>query len=64
MKVFIEKENKNIEIDFQGTVKNLLLDLKINPETVIVVCNDELVLLDEKLSDFDSVKLLSVVSGG
>lgn len=64
MKVFIEKENKKKEIKFNGTVEKLLEKLKINPETVIVIREDELIPQDEKLSDKESVRILSVISGG
>ena len=61
--VFIEKENKNSKVEAE-TVKELLEKLNINPETVLVTKNDELILLDEKLNKNDEVKLLSVISGG
>lgn len=63
MKVFIEKENKTKEVKAK-TVKEVLAKLKINPETVLAVVNDELVIEDKKLSKKDKVKLLNVVSIG
>lgn len=68
MKVFIEKEQKELILSFSGTVKELLSKLDINPETVIVtkLIGDESELLTEdvKLDDIDSVKILSIISGG
>lgn len=64
MKIFIEKENLNKELKFNGTVEELLSKLKINLTSVMVVRNNELVTEDEKLSDSDQIKILSVVSGG
>ena len=63
MKVFIERENKTVSVKSK-TVHELLKKLKINPETVLTVVNDELVTENKSLSDKDSVKILSVVSGG
>ncbi len=63
MKVFIERENKNKDIKAK-TIKEVLEKLKINPETVLVVVNYELVTEDKKLTEKDQVKVLSVVSGG
>lgn len=63
MKVFIEKEDKTKEVKAK-TIKEVLAKLKINPETVLTVVNDELVTEDKKLSNKDEVKLLSVISGG
>lgn len=64
MKIFLEKENKNLNLKFEGTVKKLLTKLKINIETVIITRDNELISENEKLNDFDSIKILSVVSGG
>lgn len=64
MELFIEKDNTRKAIKFSGTVAKLLVKLRINPESVVVVKNNEIVTEDETLSDSDSVELLSVVSGG
>ena len=64
MKLFIERTNKNLEKKFTGTVRQLLISLKINPETVLVTKNNTLVAEDEKLAEDDEVKILSVISGG
>lgn len=64
MKIFIEKEQKNIEKKFNGTVLKLLTDLNINPETVLLIKNNELLEEKDNLTDSDSIKILSVVSGG
>ena len=64
--VFIDRENKNIKIELDNnfSVLDLLKKLKINPVTVIVSRNSELILEDEKLKDKDEIKILSVISGG
>ena len=64
MKVYIEKEQKKLEIDFSGTADSLIKQLSLNKETVIVVVNNNLVTEDEVLVNSDEVKFLSVVSGG
>lgn len=64
MKIFVEKQNKELEHKFSGTAQELLTSLGINPEAVLVVKNNELVTLDETLSDSDRIKILSVISGG
>ena len=38
--------------------------LKINPETVLIVKNNELILAEDSLNDNDELRLLSVISGG
>ena len=64
MKINIVKENKVLEIEFNGKVKEILMKLEINPETVIVVKDDELVTEEDFLEDSDEIKIMSVVSGG
>ncbi len=64
--VFIDKENKNtkLELATNSVVSDLLKKLNINPVTVIVSRNNELILEEEELNDNDEVKILSVISGG
>ncbi len=63
MKVYIEREDKEVKIKARN-VKELLKKLNINPITVLVAKNNELVTEDVKLSEKDEVKIISVISGG
>jgi len=63
MKVYIDKTNEYKEVN-ASTVKEIFEKLKINPTTVIVIKNNELVTEEEKISEKDEIKLLSVISGG
>ncbi|MBS3152837.1 MoaD/ThiS family protein [Candidatus Woesearchaeota archaeon] len=63
MKIYLEKTNEYKDVE-ASTVKELLAKLKINPTTVIVIKNNELVSEDDKVSNKDEIKLLSVISGG
>ncbi|MBR9690840.1 MoaD/ThiS family protein [Candidatus Woesearchaeota archaeon] len=64
MRVYIEKEEKYRNIEFKGTVKGLLKELKINKETVIVTREHELISDNDNLSNSDEIEILSVISGG
>lgn len=66
VKVFVDRTNlsRTIELANNVTVAVLLKELNINPVTVIVSRNNELILEEEKLSNNDEVKILSVISGG
>ena len=66
VKIFVDRENlnKTVKLDSTALVLDLLKELKINPVTVIVSRNNELILEDEKLNDNDEIKILSVISGG
>ena len=64
--VFIDRENKNAKLDLENNsiVTDLLKKLDINPVTVIVSRNNELILEEEKLNNNDEIRILSVISGG
>tara|TARA_Y100000310_G_scaffold146139_1_gene145498 strand:- start:7227 stop:7421 length:195 start_codon:yes stop_codon:yes gene_type:complete len=64
MKVKFEQDSSVKDINFSGTVLELLQQLNVNPETVLVVKNEEVITEDVLLKDDDVVELLSVVSGG
>jgi len=63
IKIFIERTNqtKNIEAN---TIPEIFKKLSINPQEVIITRDNELITEDEKLSNNDEIKLLSVISGG
>lgn len=64
--IFIDRENKNkkLELEKNSIVSDLLKKLNINPVTVIVSRDNELILDDTGLNDNDEIKILSVISGG
>ena len=66
VRIFVDRNNldKTVELDNKSTVSDLLKELKINPVTVIVSRNNELILEDEKLNNNDEIKILSVISAG
>ena len=66
VKIFVDRGNSNKSMEFENNalVMDLLKKLDINPVTVIVSRNNELILEDEKLNDNDEIKILSVISGG
>jgi len=64
--VFYDRENKEkiVELDENSSIKDLLKKMSINPVTVIVSKDDNIILENEKLNDKDKIKLISVISGG
>ena len=64
--VFVDRNNlsKTVELEYGTSVADLLNKMKVNPVTVIVSRNSELILEDEKLNDNDEIRILSVISGG
>ena len=66
VRVLFEKGDvrKTVEAQKGQTIESFLKKLKINPQTVIVVKNGEVVTEQEILRDKDELKILSVKLGG
>ena len=65
IEVYNERERNTLKVEFAGTkVKDLLSQLKLNPEAFLVVRNSEVITEEEILQDQDRIELLSVISGG
>ena len=66
VKVYVDSKDKNLKIELDGKplVSELLKKLKINPVTVLISRDNELILEDEVLKENDEIKILSVISGG
>lgn len=66
MEIYLERDDKTIQIPLEEekVVKDLLKEQDIPLESVIIVKNGSICLEDETVTDNDSIKILSVVSGG
>jgi sulfur carrier protein ThiS len=64
VEIFIEREKKRKTIEFSGTIEELMAELGVNPETVVITRNGEVVTEKEKCSGDDKLQFLSVISGG
>ena len=64
--VFYDRENKEkpIGLASNSLVSDLLEKMKINPVTVIVSRENNIITEDEKLKDKDKIRIISVISGG
>ncbi len=64
--IFFDRENKEktIEVEGNASVKDLLDRMNINPVTVIVSRDNNIITEDEKVNDNDKIRLFSVISGG
>ena len=61
--VHLEKENKTIKTK-NLVVRDILKELNINPTTIIITKNNELILETTKLQKQDKITVLPVISGG
>jgi len=57
-------EKRNLDLADDSSVADALAKSQINPETVLVKRNGEIIPETEKLKDNDFLELLSVISGG
>lgn len=64
MLVVLRNPHREIEVEGPVTADTLLRRLEIDPETVLIIRNDELVPRDTRLQDEDRVELRPVISGG
>ena len=64
--VCVEREKKCLMVELKSgsTIKDLIKELKLNPVTVVISKNGEIVTELAKLKDKDKVDFLSVVGGG
>ena len=61
--VYLEKENKIVKTK-NLLVKDILKELNLNPTTILIAKNNELILEDIKLKETDKLEILPVISGG
>lgn len=64
MNVVLRNPRRDLVVAGPMTVAKLLNHLNIVSESVLVICNDELVTREHRLLDTDTVELRPVVSGG
>lgn len=64
MEIFIEKDNKVVKSECGGSAKELLEDIGVNPETVLIVKDGQLITEEDSVDGAEKIELLSVISGG
>jgi sulfur carrier protein len=55
---------KTTQITGVKSVRELIKKMELNPETVLIIKEDELVTEDTRLEETDELKLINVISGG
>lgn len=64
MKVLIRHEKRQVEVSGRRRVRDLLVELGVNPESVLVIRGTQLLTHDVQVGDEDTIELRPVVSGG
>nr|WP_279231598.1 MoaD/ThiS family protein [Thermus thalpophilus] len=57
-------ERKEVEVRGNRPLKEVLLELGLNPETVVAIREEELLTLDQVVGDEERIEVLSAISGG
>lgn len=57
-------ERKEVEVRGNRSLREVLLELGLNPETVVAVRGEELLTLDARVGEEDTLEVLSAISGG
>jgi len=64
MRVLLHHPRREVEIKGPRRVCDVLKDLKLLPETVLVIKGNELATEDETVRDEDTLEVRPVISGG
>ena len=64
MKVILRNPRREVAVAGDRRVKDILRELDILPETVLVICGDDLVTADHVVRDDATIELRPVMSGG
>jgi sulfur carrier protein len=64
VKVLLRNPRREVDVPGPITVGALLARFDLNPESVLVICDDTLVTRDERLGDATTVEIRPVMSGG
>ena len=64
MRVILRNPRREVEIEGDASVKEVLRRLEIIPETVLVIRDNELLMKTDVVTDSDTIELRPVISGG
>ena len=64
MKVILSNPRREVAVAGNRRVKDILRELDILPETVLVICGDDLVTADHVVREDATIELRPVMSGG
>jgi sulfur carrier protein ThiS len=56
--------DREVEVAGPRSVRDVLVELGVDPDTVLVIRDRELVTREERLQDADSIEIRPVISGG
>jgi sulfur carrier protein ThiS len=64
MKVRLRNPDRDVEVRGGRRVRDVLSDLRIDPDSVLVIRERELLTRDERVGEDDRLEIRPVISGG
>jgi len=64
VKVVIRRQIRQVELTGRRRVRDVLVELGVNPESFLVIRDSQLLTHDTQVGDEDTLELRPVVSGG
>jgi sulfur carrier protein len=64
MKVKLRNPDRDVEVRGGRRVRDVLSDLRIDPDSVLVIRKRELLTRDERVGEDDRLEIRPVISGG
>jgi sulfur carrier protein len=64
VKVTLRNPDRELDVAGDRSVRDVLAELGVNPDTVLVIRRGELVTRETRLDDADELEVRPVISGG
>ena len=64
MRVRLRNPDRDVEVAGERSVRDLLAELRVNPDTVLVIRRGELITREERVEEQDEIEIRPVISGG
>jgi sulfur carrier protein len=64
VRVILRNPRRELDVEGDASVKDVLRRLEIIPETVLVIREGELLVKTDRVLDTDTIELRPVISGG
>jgi sulfur carrier protein len=64
VRVRLRNPDRDVEVAGERSVRDLLAELRVNPDTVLVIRRGELITREERVKEQDEIEIRPVISGG
>jgi sulfur carrier protein ThiS len=64
VRVRLRNPDRDVELAGERSVRDVLAELRVNPDTVLVIRRGELITREERVGEQDEIEVRPVISGG